>query len=426
LFAHLVGLPSHFLYGLPPLELHFLDLAAHVPGLSSHPTSLGMNIVASLAEQSGLPADKNQLQESDSNQAPCEIHEPALYLEVLATLLAGLIAGWGGWLYGGGNRAWGGLVIALSLWLFLSSFTGFLFNDPLFWRPLGSILTGHNPYRCQEQTDYRQTFQHDAENVSQKPLDLSLNRAVFSSQMTKPSPIEFLKAAGWAGATSAVCSIASFAVAYVEHENGRNVPTEMLTALGCGLFCWGAFLAWANERKRYNDLQEQQLKADIRCELYRASVDTKRFDEHGQPIQIDDGVCISLLMKAVNHGHDAYFGPWPTLQITFGAKTYQGESTRLPENPWVLQYDDMSLFDRRVGGLFQALYVNAPSWPHGLPRTGTVSFIVRGVDHNIMNVNTLADIEITILDSLDNPHPSKFNNVQILKGLIQQNTPEKS
>jgi hypothetical protein len=86
----------------------------------------------------------------------------------------------------------------------------------------------------------------------------------------------------------------------------------------------------------------------------------------------------------------------------------------------------MSLFDRRVGGLFQALYVNAPSWPHGLPRTGTVSFIVRGVDHNIMNVNTLADIEITILDSLDNPHPSKFNNVQILKGLIQQNTPEKS
>jgi hypothetical protein len=134
-----------------------------------------MNILASLAEQKSLPSDKHYLEESNYNQTPCEIHEPMLYLEILATLLAGLIASWGGWLWGGGHRAWGGLVIALSLWLFLSFFTGFLFSDPLFWRAGWNVLSGHDPYRCEpvycQTSNYRQTFQHNGENVSQKSLD---------------------------------------------------------------------------------------------------------------------------------------------------------------------------------------------------------------------------------------------------------------
>ncbi len=189
LFSHLVGLPSHFLYGLLPLEFHFLDLAIHVPGLSLHPIGLPVNILAGLAEQDRLPADENQLQESDYSQTPCEIHEPTLYLEILAACLCGLIMGWGGWLWGGGGRGrvYGGLVMVLCVWLFLSFFTGFLFNDPLFWRPLSHILTGQNPYHCQwdQQTEYRQMFHYDTENVSQIHLAVAWEPVRVSSSMGK-------------------------------------------------------------------------------------------------------------------------------------------------------------------------------------------------------------------------------------------------
>lgn len=237
--------------------------------------------------------------------------------------------------------------------------------------------------------------------------------------MEKPSPIQFLKASGYAGATSAVCSIASFTIAYLEHENSHNVPTEWFAALGCALFCWGACLAWANERKKYNELQALEKKADIRGEIYRASIDIKRFDEHGQAIPVEDGVCVSLLVKAVNHGHDAWFGKWPELEISFGGKTYQGTSTRVPEQPSILQYDDMSFYDRRVMGLHQSVFVNGPQWPHGLPRIGTLSFIVPGIDHNVMEINIKASIRLTFFDSLGNSHPSGFEAVAVAKGLIQ-------
>jgi hypothetical protein len=258
------------------------------------------------------------------------------------------------------------------------------------------------------------------ENVSQKRIDFFIKQAVFSPAMAKPSLFEFLKTSGGAGATSAVCSIASFLAAYFEHKDNHNLPTYFFTALGCLLFCWGAYLAWANERQKYNELREQQGSGDIRInEIYRASIDTKRFNEYGQSIPVEDGVCVSLLMRAVNHGHDAWSGGWPILEISFGGKTYRGESTRIPDPPQLLQYDDMSLYDRRVHGLFQSVWVNGADWPHGLPRIGTLSFIAPGVDHNIMEAETIASLQVTFFDSLGNSHPSKFENVPVAKSLIQ-------
>ncbi|MGA9069651.1 MAG: hypothetical protein WB424_05320 [Terracidiphilus sp.] len=270
-----------------------------------------------------------------------------------------------------------------------------------------------------QHSEYRQTFQHDVENVSQIPVDFTYSKAIFSPAMNNPSPIQFLKASGLAGATSALCSILSFSIAYAEHQNNRNVPTELLKAFGCVLFCWGAYLAWANERKRCSDLQALQEKADIHAEIYRASIDIKRFDEHGQSIPVEDGVCVSLLMKAVNHGHDAWFGNWPMLEISLAKKTYHGTSTRIPDSPWLLQYDDLSLMDRRVQSLFQSVFVNGPSWPHGLPRVGTLSFIVPGIDHNIMETELKVSIRVTFFDSLGNSHISNFKDVPVTKGAIQ-------
>jgi hypothetical protein len=165
LLPHLVGLPTHFFYGLFPLEFHFLDLAIHVPSLSLHPIGLGVNFISRLPKQDSLPNHASNLQETDYNQPACEPDEMTLYLEILASLLAGLIASWGDWLWAGGYRWRGGLVCGLALWLFLSFFTGFLFGDPLFWRVGSRILSGRNPNQYEE-TDYRQRFVHDGENVS--------------------------------------------------------------------------------------------------------------------------------------------------------------------------------------------------------------------------------------------------------------------
>jgi hypothetical protein len=140
--------------------------------LSLHPVGLPVNVTAGSTDQDSLPDHTPHLERTDYHQTECEPCEPVLYLEVLASLLARLIAAWGGWLWGTGRLAWGGMVIALGVLLFLSFSSGFLFDGPLFWRPLEHILTGRNPYYCQwaKQTEYRQTFQHDGGNVSQIPV----------------------------------------------------------------------------------------------------------------------------------------------------------------------------------------------------------------------------------------------------------------
>jgi hypothetical protein len=58
--------------------------------------------------------------------------------------------------------------MGLSLWLFLSFMTAVSLGDPLFWRPLGRILSDQNPYRYEwgQQSEYQQPLTH-GENVSQ-------------------------------------------------------------------------------------------------------------------------------------------------------------------------------------------------------------------------------------------------------------------
>jgi hypothetical protein len=402
------------------LAFRHIGLPADVAGLRLHPLRLGMNVAASLFQEPSLPNHSGNLQQSNENQSPCEPSESLLYLEILSALLAGLIASWGGWLWAGGSRWWGGLVAGLAVWLFLSFATAVTFGDPCFWRVGRRILTGSDPYQYEE-TDYRQPFMHDAENVSQKHLATGYGPVVFSREMLeKPRLHEFIKSAGSSGIVSALATIGFLAITVVEHEKSQDISADVLVVLAGISFCWGACIAWVNERKERIKLDELRGKADIRCEIYRASIDTKRFGEHGETIAVDDGICLSLLLKTINHGHDAWWGAWPEVEITFGAETYKGTLIRIPESPFVLQWDDMSLHDRRVQGLFQSFLVNMPHWPHGMPRQGTVSFIVPGVDHNIMNVNTPADIQITFFDSLENSHKKKINDIQILRGSIQQ------
>jgi hypothetical protein len=236
----------------------------------------------------------------------------------------------------------------------------------------------------------------------------------------KPSLSEFIRSAGSGGIVSAFATAVLFTVTVYEHAEKNDTPALILLILAGLFFCWGAYLAWSNERRKRIKVEETAQQADIRGTFVRVSIDTTTFGENGQRIPVADGVCISFLMSAVNHGHDAWFGLWPTLEICFGNETYQGTSTRLPDNPWLLQYDDMSFVNRHVLGLFQSVFVSGPSWPHALPRIGALSFIVPGVDHNILDTEIRASGRIVFYDSLGNSHPSPFDNLPVAKGLIQE------
>jgi len=146
-----------------------------MPRLSFHPTSLVVNLIARLSQQYSLPYHRADLQESNDYQAECEPYEFPLYGYVLAAILASLIASWGGWLWGGGHRIWGGLLSALGLVLIAATMSAIGFADPSFWRVGWRILCGQNPDRrdCQDKEN-RQPFQHNSVIVQQKGLTQSL------------------------------------------------------------------------------------------------------------------------------------------------------------------------------------------------------------------------------------------------------------
>jgi hypothetical protein len=116
-----------------------LALVLHVPGLD-------LNFFLRVFQQPRLPDHRACLQQSDEYQQAGEQRQFPLYLEILAGFLLCGFACWGGWLASHGWRI--GLVIAiLEIGLLASVLTTTGFCDPLFWRPLGRILTNQNPYR---------------------------------------------------------------------------------------------------------------------------------------------------------------------------------------------------------------------------------------------------------------------------------------
>src|SRR5206468_4024286 len=126
----------------------------------------------SLPQQDGLPCHASNLQQSYQYQSACEPSESVLYLEILSALLAGLIASWGGWLWGGGHRFFGALVAGLAIWLFLSFATALTFGDPVFWRPMLRLLTRQEADgRYYKHSDYRHPLNHYPAIVPHKLLD---------------------------------------------------------------------------------------------------------------------------------------------------------------------------------------------------------------------------------------------------------------
>jgi hypothetical protein len=193
------------------------------------------------------------LDETNEHQSPCEVHEPALYLEILAALLAGLIGAWGGWLWAGGHRIWGGIVAVLSLWLYLSFATSAAFGDPLFWRVGGRLLHGQEPYRWDHanypQTEYRQSLQHDAENVAQiSVLETSVSESIPEMKNLRENIGEGLRHLTWSfiwkflGAEALITAAATGAAVGARHlihiaAGSYSLPLSFYLVIALLIFC---------------------------------------------------------------------------------------------------------------------------------------------------------------------------------------------
>lgn len=146
--------------------LHF-----NLPMLNLYPRFLGkfgqsallFNGFPSSSQQNPLPYHRANLQNPDYRQHPCKQFQLPLYCEIIAALLASLIAAWGGWLWGRRCFMGGGLLAIIGLAMTASVLTTTGFCDPLFWRAEWRALTGQEADRCScQQHSDDQEFTHHA------------------------------------------------------------------------------------------------------------------------------------------------------------------------------------------------------------------------------------------------------------------------
>lgn len=238
--------------------------------------------------------------------------------------------------------------------------------------------------------------------------------------LKKPSLIEFFISAGSAGILSAVATIAFLFVTIYEHEERHEVPAIAFLILAGLFFCYGAYIAWANERRARANLDHLLHQADIRGQIIRASVDTK-FYENGVWHSVERGISITMLVEAVNHSQvDAWHGKWPTIDLSFGAETYSGTFKDLPNHQYVLEFNDPTLAIKQMNGLFHSVWVGGSDWMPGRPRYGYMCFVVPGVDHGIMKLSPItASIVIHIYDSLGRDHQIRAEDIPVAKERVR-------
>lgn len=242
--------------------------------------------------------------------------------------------------------------------------------------------------------------------------------------MKNPSLIEFIKSAGLLGAGSVALSIALYVITVREHIDKNNVPAAVFFVLACLAFCYGAHLAWRTERKKHIETESLFNVAQIRGKILRASIDTKIY-KNGEWQQLDNGIALTMLVEAVNHSQvDAWYGNWPTIDISFGAETLPGTSIDLPHSQYVLVFDDPTFTNKLMSGLFHSVSVGGPDWLPGRPRYGYLSFAVSGIDQNIMKQNEItASICLHLYDSLGRDHQIRAEKVGVAKGLVKDYVP---
>ena len=123
-------------------------------------------------------------------------------------------------------------------------------------RPTPIIPLGLSHVRQIRQTS-RQTAHRGVDvHAAPKYIVALRNWDVSSEGMEQPSLLQFLKSAGLKGAGSVALSVASFIVTVKKHIDKDDIDAAVFFCVGCLAFCYGAYLAWRNEREQHLRLYE--------------------------------------------------------------------------------------------------------------------------------------------------------------------------
>jgi hypothetical protein len=161
--------PSAFLLmRVPRLLLHGFYRSQGGRRLLGHLGHLSPDFLECSPEHQRLPTHEKNLKDANSRQNSCIYFEFPLYVDALLFGAGIVLVGGGGGFYIYGLGRWTIGASALGTIVLASCFTSTLCCDPVFLRVLWRALSGTNADSCQ--CKYRQQFQHNTKNVSQKLL----------------------------------------------------------------------------------------------------------------------------------------------------------------------------------------------------------------------------------------------------------------
>lgn len=358
-------------------------------GLRIHDVGLGMNVASGLPKQDSLPSHRPNLQHSHESQDSCKPFEFPLYSEILAALLASLIACWGGWLWGGGHRIWGGLLAVLGLGLAASVLTTVGFCNPLFWRAEWRSLTFQEANRCQyaEHSNYCQTFQHDGENVSQISVLETGNGGRIAGM--KNLKLFFTSMfSEWGSGLSGPASV-PFAILALFAPSAVQKAAYGALAVFLGLF--SAYRIWLKEHTELEKEKAKNLKPLLDGEIVGAYIGSAITESKHL---LDKSCVVLFFLKTWNKVQMPEIGVL-RYELKLGVNTPTGEQifTGIRSRGVITlirsAQEGAMGFDIQDTGVRPQLYLR--------PQNSHIGFFVRGLSSETMKFSS---VEITLIDAL--------------------------
>jgi hypothetical protein len=157
--------------------------------------------------------------------------------------------------------------------------------------------------------------------------------------MEKNRFFEFIQTAGLLGGGSVLLSIILFGITIWEHVKGENIASAVLGVLVIVFFCVGAFIAWLQERKKFETeaLKHEQPNLKLTLHDVLTNYDPNR-----------DITTVLMSAVIVNRGAATIAQGWiakfqsPQIDITIGYRNLPTE-----EFPWPLSNGNTLILKRQ-------------------------------------------------------------------------------
>ena len=253
------------------------------------------------------------------------------------------------WFFDEGRRWSGGCLIASALTLALVGTLSGGFN----------CLPWHWGQCSRQHSEYRQTFEHDGENVSQKSLAATWE-PVRASDMAKRKDFSWLLiipfwVALMSGALSLVREIA--ATFYPD----KIPPSQLFRLCSWGAFVVSAAWAWWIEHAKFLKEQDKNEGSRVEGQLFVGVVDSKRTTNDGQ-FEETSGCYVTILLTAANlNPPPAHLDRYATqLSLQIKERSYEGKYEVIPTERIEFVAEIPEIHNCNVFDFFSALFRQFP------------------------------------------------------------------